>query len=166
MKKPDFLNSYYWKEHIYKDDLKSVLINGFLIAIFVGILGGVCDYAMGLINFSISISFILLYYFMSTRLKKAYFTYHILYPVLSLVFLTLGFMIADFTYLFIGIRDLSAFYLFTSPYYYFYFITKPISNIILFFNSGNSLDLILGIINLVIVIWAYVYVYKTVKGNN
>lgn len=160
-------NSNNWKEAIYKDDLKSVILNGIIFSILGGILAGALDYLTNMLNVPISFGLIIIVLMVSSRIKKSFYTYHILYPVLGIVFLTLGLFVSYFTNYLIIFKGISAFTLFSNPSFYLNFLLDPIYGIIIFFRNGyNVFYLLAGILNLAITIWAYVYCYKLIKGRN
>lgn len=163
----EMFKMYNWKQPIYKDDLKAVILNGLLFSILGGVLAGTLDYLMDLLNLAISFGLVILTYMVGMKVKKSFYTYHILYPVLGIVFLTLGLFISYFTSFLMIYRSLDAFKLFLSPYFYLNFILQPVTQIITFFRNGyNPLYLIIGLLNLFIIVWAYVYCYKLIKGRD
>lgn len=158
---------YNWKEPIFKKDLIAVIINGLLFGILGGILAGVLDYLMVLINFSVSFGLIILTYMIGIKVRKSYYSYHILYPVLGLVFLVLGLFVSYVAFYFMALRSLDTFGLFLDPFFYLNFLLEPASGIISFFTNGyNLLSLIVGILNVIIYIWAFVFCYRLIKGRN
>ncbi len=156
-----------WKEPIYKDDLKNVILNGIVFSILGGVLAGTLDFLMVLLNLSISFGLIILTYMVGVRIRKSYYTYHILYPVLGILFLTLGLFCSYFTNYFLLLKSVDTFKLLLNPIFYLNFILGPIREIIASFNNGfNVLYFLIGILNLAITIWAYVFCYKLIKGRN
>lgn len=81
-----------FKYPIYKDDVKLVIINGILTAIFFGFLLGFIDGFLAIINFPLSICLFLIGGFVGRKIRKSYYTYHILFPVLAVVFTLLGYV--------------------------------------------------------------------------
>ena len=75
-----------WHEPIYKNDLKNVLLFGITTMILCGIITGLFD---ALLNqtFGLGVSFSLLLNALAIgfAVKKGYYSYHILYPVLAKV---------------------------------------------------------------------------------
>ena len=83
-----------FKETIYKDDLKNVLIYCFISAVLFGTLAGALQYFANLtlgLGFGILIYFIA--YMIGKELRDRVFTYHILYSVLGVVFFFIGYII-------------------------------------------------------------------------
>ena len=96
-----------FKESIYKDDLKNVLIYCFISAVLFGTLAGALQYFANLtlgIGFGILIYFIA--YMIGKELRDRVFTYHILYSVLGIVFFFIGYIIYNISYLTFVTRDL------------------------------------------------------------
>ena len=156
---------YNWKEPLFKKDLIAVIINGLIFGILGGILAGVLDYLMLMINFSISFGLIILTYMIGIKVRKSFYSYHILYPVLGLAFLVLGLFISYATFYFVAFK-FDAFIFFIDPFFYLNFLLKPANGIINFFTNGyNPLSLSLGILNVIIYIWAFVFCYRLIKGR-
>ena len=107
-----------WKEPIYKDDLKNVILNGIVFSILGGVLAGTLDFLMVLLNLSISFGLIILTYMVGVRIRKSYYTYHILYPVLGILFLTLGLFCSYFTNYFLLLKSVDTFKLLLNPIFY------------------------------------------------
>ena len=88
-----------FKEPIYKDDLKRVLIYCSISAVLFGVLAGALQYfaniTMGL-GFSIVIYMIA--YMIGKELRDRVFTYHILYSVLGVIFFILGYLIYNVSF--------------------------------------------------------------------
>ena len=61
-----------WKQKIYWDDLKSVLLNGLLFSIVGGALGGVIDCLLQMIGIPIGVGLIIICYLIGTKLSRAY----------------------------------------------------------------------------------------------
>ncbi len=153
-----------WKEPIYKSDLRKVLLYGLLTAILVGILGGELDYALYLVNFNISIGLILLAIAVGIMIRRAYFNYHILYPVLSIPFLLVGLLFLHFTYYSFIFGDV----LFTisQPYVYLWYVEMPVLNLINGIKEPNTLYIIYGIFDIVIFAFSFWYCYRLSKGRS
>lgn len=159
-------SKYNWKQTIYKDDLKNVILNGLLVAILGGILAGLVDYAFQLLNLVISIGLLLLCYLIAFRVKKAYTSYHILYPVLAIVFLIIGLFFKQVSYYFCLMPDVKTFSLLIDGGFYLSFILSPFQYLISAFKSFNIYTLLIGIIDLIIYILAFIYTYRFTKGRN
>jgi hypothetical protein len=95
-----------FKEPIYKDDLKRVLMYCSLNAVLFGILAGALQFFA---NITIGIGFSLLVYFIAymigRELRDRVFTYHILYSVLGIVFFLVGYVFYNISYLTFITRD-------------------------------------------------------------
>ena len=98
-----------FKEPIYKDDLKRVLLYCFLNTLLFSILAGAIQYfaniTLGFLEFSILIYMIA--YMIGKELKDKVFTYHILYSVLGVVFFIVGYFIYHFTIILFSFKNLS-----------------------------------------------------------
>ena len=89
-----------FKEPIYKDDLKRVLIYGSISAVLFGVLAGALQYfAVISLGTMFSIAIYLIAYMVGKELRDRVFTYHILYSVLGVLFFFVGclFYNASFT---------------------------------------------------------------------
>lgn len=158
---------FYWAQPLYKNDVINVCLNGILSAIIGGVLAGVLDYLfMDVISLPLSFGLIIICYMIGNRMNKGYYSYHILYPTLSILFMVIALIFKEFSYLFMIIKDFSVFKYLISPKFYLNVITGPIYYIIQCFKSFNLLYLLLGIINLFIYVLAFRFCYKLVKGRN
>lgn len=158
---------YNWKQPIYKNDLLNVLLNGFLSAVLGGILAGILDYLFGnILNFPISIGLMIICYMVGLRMKRGYFSFHILYPVLSILFMILGLIFSEFAYMFCIFPQASTFRLLISGSFYLNVILAPVHYIIECFKSFQIVYLIVGILNFIIYIFAFRICYKIVQGRN
>lgn len=155
-----------WLEPIYKNDLISVLLNGLFSAILGGILAGVVDFLFNMINISISIGLIIICYMIGSRMKKGYDNYHILYPVLSILFMIIALIFSDFAFYFCLVPELKTFSFFINWDFYLNVLIGPIYYLILMFNKFDFVFLVYGILNLVIYIYAFIICYRIVKGRN
>lgn len=156
-----------WKEPIYKNDLINVIVNGLIAAILGGILAGLLDYLFDMINLRISFGLIIITYVIGSRMRKGYYSYHILYPLLSILFMILSLFVCDVTYMCMIYSSVSIIpIILTDVDYYINFLLSPIYYLYVCFNSFDILYLILGLLNIVIYIWAFRYCYKLVKGRN
>lgn len=155
-----------WLEPIYKNDVISVILNGLFSAILGGILAGVVDFLFNMINISISIGLIIICYMIGSRMKKGYDNYHILYPVLSIIFMIIALIFADFAFYFCLIPELETFKLLMSWNFYLNVIISPVYYLILMFSQFDISFLIFGILNLAIYIYSFIICYRIVKGRN
>lgn len=125
-----------WKEPIYKNDLKMVLIFGITAMILGGIVTGLFD---GLLysTFDLGISFSLLLnsLIIGFSVKKGYYSYHILYPVLALGFFLTALFFSFLAYYvgIFGIQNMGTFL--TTPAFYLDFIKQPVRYIIAIING-------------------------------
>ena len=158
---------YNWKQPIYRNDLISVLLNGILTAILSGILAGALDYLLSILNFPLSFGLFIICYLIGYRLRKSFYSYHILYPVLSILFMLIALFVSDVTKLCMIYNSLSALpQILTNPNLYISFILGPFYYFYLCIKSFDVVNLLLGALDVVIYIWAFMICYKTVKGRN
>ena len=155
-----------WHKRIYKDDLSYVLINAVAVVILGGIIAGSIDYLFSLVNVNISFGLIIITLLLGFRMRKSYYNFHILYPVLSIPFMILAIFISTLTewvYL-LGIQNFNNILL--DSQFYLNFIEQPVYYIVKAFNPFDGLVLALGIVDTLIYIWSFYFCYKLVKGNN
>ncbi len=158
---------YNWKQPIYKNDLINVLINGLVAAILGGILAGLFDFLFNeILNFPLSFGLILICYMIGLRMKKGYYSFHILYPVLSILFMILALVISEVAFLFCIYPTVSTLKFLIFGGFYLNVILGPVYYLIECIKSFNMFYLILGVINLTIYIFAFHICYKIVKGRN
>ncbi len=163
----DMFKKYNWQQPIYKNDLLNVLLNGLLSAILGGILAGILDYLFGeILNLPISFGLIIICYMVGLRMRKGYYSFHILYPVLSIFFMMFALIFSEFAFMFCIFPQASTFQLLISGKFYLNVILGPVYYIIECFKSFQILYLILGILNFIIYIFAFRICYKIVKGRN
>ena len=158
---------YNWQQPIYKNDLRTVLIFGISAMILGGILSGLLEALLYDLNIRISFSLLLNAVFIGFLVKKAYASYHILYPTLALVFYFFSFFFSDLgrNVGILGLQNLG--YIFTSPQTYYYFIIIPFRNLIYMINYGFDFVLLLFLLlNIFFYILGFVSVYKLSKGRN
>ena len=95
-----------FKEPIYKDDLKRVIIYCSLNAILFGVLAGALQFFANItIGIEFSLLIYLIAYMIGRELRDGVFTYHILYSVLGVVFFLIGYLFYKVSYLTFIIRD-------------------------------------------------------------
>lgn len=163
----NLFKKYNWKQPIYKNDLLNVLLNGFLAAILGGILAGLLDFLFDeILNFPLSFSLIIICYLLGSRMRKGYYSFHILYPVLSIGFMALALVFAKFAYIFCIFPSMSTFQFLIRGSFYLNVLLSPIYYITECIKSFQILYLIIGILNLVIYIFAFRFCYQMVKGRN
>ena len=86
------------KEPIYKDDLKRVLLNGLLYSVVFGALFGALQFltenymglSMGIFVFAIS-------FLLARKISESFFTFHLWYPIITVCYFLLGYVIYNFT---------------------------------------------------------------------
>ena len=104
MRIKSFLNN--MKEPIYKDDLKRVLINGSLYTILFGILAGAVQFFSEVyIGLTMGIFVFFIAYMIAKKINESFFTFHLLYPIISVLLFVVGFLIYNFTKLFFLFRN-------------------------------------------------------------
>ncbi|MBQ3253846.1 MAG: hypothetical protein IJA65_04745, partial [Acholeplasmatales bacterium] len=120
-----------------------------------------------MIDLRISFGLIIITYVIGSRMREGYYSYHILYPVLSILFMILSLFVCDVTYMCMIYSSVSIIpIILTDVDFYINFLLSPIYYLYVCFNSFDILYLILGLLNIVIYIWAFRYCYKLVKGRN
>jgi hypothetical protein len=159
-----------WREPIYKEDVKHVILNGLIAAILGGILGGALDYLFNVVlKFPISFSLIIMVLFIGYRTKKGYYSYHILFPVLAILFLILSIFFCIYSFYAISymvIGEYRIYLIFAYPSFWLSFITAPISALLFGINNSDVGYIIYGVIDLIFYICAFWFVYRMVKGKN
>lgn len=159
-----------WNEPLYKQDVIAVVVNGLVAAILAGILGGAIEYLFDMLGFSISINLLLIAFLVGLRVRRGYYTYHILYPVLAIVFLLVGLLISHYSYiifyhLFVN-KSSSGFMVIFTKGFWISFLLNPVSTLILGISIKSPLNIVLGIIDLAITAWSFYFVFLMAKGNN
>lgn len=145
-----------FKEPIDKNDLLYVVINGLLSAIIIGSLMGGIEGFLNLIRFPISFCMFLMGLFIGRRINKAYYSYHILYSVLGVLFCIIGYVFYTFVF---NVFVLQNFSLVINT-----FFSSDIFRIM--FYQINPLNGINAVINLLIFILMLLVCAKATKGNN
>ena len=160
-------NKYFWREPIYKDDLKSFLLNGFMYSILAGILAGALDTLFWMINFPLAFGLVIICFMLGSRLSKSYYTYHILYPTLSIVFMLIALLASDITSTCLIYRSASDIVrILSSGQFYLGVFFWPIINLIDIIKSFDMVNLLFLILDVGIYTWAFIYCFKMVKGRN
>lgn len=156
-------SKYNWKQPIYKNDCVNVIINGLIAAILGGILGGLLDYLLSMINFPLSFSLILISYFVGSRVRKGYFTFHILYPTLAVVFLFVGLLFQSLTeYMLIFGGNII---MILSSISFYLSVLEPILHFVRFFNSFSFIYLVYALLELIIYYLCIKYTFRLASGN-
>lgn len=76
---------------IYRDDLFNTLIQGVISAILIGFLFGMVDGFLNTLGFPLSVGMVILGFLMGKRVSKCYRNFHIIYPILAIVFVLIAF---------------------------------------------------------------------------
>lgn len=132
-----------WKMPIYKHDVLIVILYGFLSALLLGILAGAVNFLFDQINVKVSIGVFLLAYGISFTLKRAYYSYHILYPTLAVIFMIFGLFVTLVSYYCFIFRDIRIIleYLSRLDFYILFFKSPFIYHIAFFKNIfGGSFE--------------------------
>lgn len=158
-------NSNNWREPIFKNDLKNVILNGIVFAILGGILAGALDYLFDYINVEIHFGLVILTLVIGYRVYKSYFNYHILYPVLTIPFMIFGLFISFFTYWLCIFGIGNFFYILANGSFYLSFLKSPVSTLIYGIQYGDAGNIIMGIVNVLIYIVGFYACYVMAKGR-
>lgn len=95
-----------FKEPIYKDDLKRVLLYCSISAVLFGVLAGALQYFANItMGLGFSIVIYLIAYMIGRELRDRVFTYHILYSVLGVLFFILGYIIYNASFYAFIVKD-------------------------------------------------------------
>ena len=158
---------YNWQQPIFKNDVITVIIFGLTAAILGGILSGLIDALMLSINVRVSFSLLICALLVGFSVKKAYTTYHILYPTLALLFYLIA-LFFSFVGKNVGVLGISSIgYIFSQPITYYYFIVGPIIGLTNVFKvTFDFLNLLFAILNIVFYVLGFYGVYRIAKGNN
>lgn len=163
-----------WHEPIYKNDLKNVLLFGITAMILGGIVTGLFDALLfNVFDIGIFFSLLLNALIIGFAVKKAYYSYHILYPVLALGFFFTALFISFLSF-YIGAVGISAFGdLITSPRFYLEFLKQPIKYIWIMIEYHSKLDALYfvlysfySIMNIAFYVLGFISVYRIAKGRN
>lgn len=132
---------YELKQPLIKSDLKRFLVEGILSSIIFGAFIGALDFYLTVYFQSILsiFTFLIFYYFLSNRLFRSFHQYHIIYSILSVVFLLIGVYMMGFTsqifYLEVITGNIALYHKFLNPLIYFDFVWKWSFDIsVIFFN--------------------------------
>ncbi len=158
---------YNWQQPIFKNDVITVIIFGLTAAILGGILSGLIDALMLSIGVGVTFSLLICALLVGFAAKKAYSSYHILYPTLSLLFylIALFFSFVGKSVGVLGISQIGT--VFRAPITYYYFIVGPIIGLTNVFKvTFDFLNLLFAILNIVFYVLGFYGVYRIAKGNN
>jgi len=156
-----------WAQPINKNDLKQVLLYGFISAILLGIVSGLFNFLVSLSGFQIDLGLVILSLGIATMVNRHYESYHILYAVLTIPMMIVGLFFGFYTLYFAidvyyGIVGLNTIKYLISGGFYLSFIKAPIYGLISGFSKGNAAVAVFGAINFVIYIFAFYYCYISV----
>lgn len=85
-----------FKQPIYKDDATKVIINAIISSLLIGILSGAINLIFSdWIGYTFMIFYLMVGYFIGIRIRRSYFTYHIVYSILAVIFTFLGLLIGN-----------------------------------------------------------------------
>lgn len=156
-----------WRQPIYKNDVKTVIIFGLTAAILGGILTGLIDATLAnLLGLGISFSLLLNSLIIGFSIKKGYEEYHILYPVLALGFFVLALIISQLSFYvgIYGIENIGS--VLSNPNTYLNILLLPIKYLFVMINQGFNVGYLLYLIlNILFYILAFIAVYRIAKGN-
>ena len=154
-----------WKDPLYKKDVIGVIVNGLLTAIFVGILAGAVDYLFSLVNFSMSLGLVLLSYTVGYRVRKGYFSFHVLYPLLAVIFMIFGLFIEMLTFYSFVYGFNQILNVLSSWNFYFNFLSFPIYYFYMLSIDFRVVYIILGIVDLIIFLFSIYICFKMSGGR-
>lgn len=153
-----------WKKEIFKEDLKKVILIGLLMAILGGALSSVLDYSLNKIHITISFGVIIYAILIGIMIRRSYVNYHILYPVLGIVFMIVASIISRLLYPFIIYFNFSEYFNYLgSPNVWLNIIFGPIYSLATRFGASDYIYIILGFL---IHFALYFLCYRLAKGNN
>lgn len=148
-----------FKQDIYKEDLLPVLKNGLISAILYSCLFAMVNFALSLLlNLTTSYFIFLIGYFIARQIKSSHFKGHIVYQIISIIYLFLGMIIYNATTAFLLTFDPSLILYFLK---YGFLSTINIFNIFAF-NNGFFLN---HILTLLIIIYTIYYTFKNSRNN-
>ncbi len=159
---------YYWQQPLFKHDLITVVVFGIIAMILGGILTGLIDALVLSIGMRIRFSLLLNSLIVGYTVKKCYANYHILYPVLALVFFlfSLFFTYLGYNFGVLGLNADAFEIVFTSPSTYYSFIVGPIISLINVFKAFDFFNFLFAILNIIFYVLGFYAVYRIAKGNN
>ena len=154
-----------WKEPILKKDLRRVILYGLLFALLGGILGGALDFLFDYISVRISLSLVVLAILIGYRVSRSYNYYHILYPTLIIPFMIIGIFISYFTYFIFLVGFQNIFQTLGSGSFWYGFLILPASELVYGIQIASSKDIVLGVVNILIYILAFVSCFILANRN-
>ena len=153
-----------WKKEIFKEDLNKVILVGLLMALLGGILCAIIEYLFSLIYVTVSFGIIINCILIGLMVRKSYVNYHVLYPVLSILFMILAAILSRLFYPFIIYLNIANYFNYlASTNVWLYIIFGPVYRLAVKFGDADYITVIIGFI---IHLAAYVICYRIAKGNN
>lgn len=150
-----------FKEEIHKEDIKSVIITGLITMFLFSIALGLLNAALIIVfDFSTTLYLFFLGYFLSKRIKDSYHKYHILYPILSVLFLIIGLFIFNTISVFAYNRIFEMWYL-TESLKLAFVDTINIFNPIYYITNFNVYELLY----LLILLYTIFFTFRNSKKN-
>lgn len=152
-----------WQEPINREDLKFVIFNAIFGAIAAGALGGALDYLASRYIY-LDLTFLILIFVIPWRIKKSFYENHILYAVIGIGSLLLGFFVSHFTKCLItGILIQNPFWFLSNPFFYIDFLISPVMDLINGIMVGSPLSIIIGILNVFCYSYAFYSTYTSIR---
>ncbi len=134
------------------------------MAILGGILCAILEYSLILIHITISFGALIYAILIGIMIRRSYINYHILYPVLGILFTALAGFITRLVYPFIFYFNFSEYFNYlASTNSWLYIIFGPIYSVATRFGAQEYFYVCLGFIFHLV---AYFLCYKLAKGNN
>ncbi len=148
-----------FKEEIHKEDIKSVLTNGLITMLLYSTLLGLINIALILIfEFQLTFLIFILGIFLAKRIKESYINYHILYPIISVIFLLIGLLLFNCVSVFA----------YNQTFTWFYFIESCKIGVIDTLNTFNPIYYISNfnvyeLLYLFVIIYTIISTYRSSK---
>ena len=156
-----------WRQPIYKNDVRTVIIFGLTAAILGGILTGLIEATLyNVFRLGISFSLLLNSLIVGYSVKKGYEEYHILYPVLALVFYVIALFMSFLSNQIgvVGIQYIGS--ILSDPNLYLNFLLLPIIILFRMIKEGfYFVYLLYLILNVVFYVLGFYAVYRIAKGG-
>lgn len=149
-----------FKVQIYKEDLKPVLIRGFLTTLMYACLLSVVNILLiEMFNLSTSLLIVLLGFFISKEVASNYYSRHIIYPYISVIFLFIGMILYHSMTVILAYKSISV--IFVAFKLGFLQTISPF-NIFLYFETSNLFN---ALLYLFIILYAIYFTYRNSKNN-
>lgn len=146
-----------FKEKIYTDDLKRVILYGGLYAIVFGILAGALQFvAYSFLGIGFSLLIYLVAYMIGREIKNRIFNYHILYSVIGVLFFIIGFFLYNISLWSFVSHNVSIGFNFVfsamgMKYSVFEFLN---------FNTYNGINIFYNIIDIILIVYCFITVWR------